>query len=192
MSASLEQSRVMLQFVREALGDREEEYRWLDSSQRLTVTHKASGARLRILLSSGKRAMGLAGFSTVYADEPGAWEERGGALMWDALRMSLGKLPDQRLILIGTRAPAADGSWWSMVLDTGDGPGTVVEVRSAPDDAPWDAWSTIREVNPMVMPNPSLRKTILREKDEARRNDALRPAFEASRWRVRRAGAIGK
>lgn len=181
VSASLEQSRVMLQFVREALGDREDEYRWLDSSQRLTVTHKASRARLRILSSSGKRAMGLAGFSTIYADEPGAWEERGGALMWDALRTSLGKLPDQRLILIGTRAPAADGSWWPTVLDTGDGPGTVVEVRSAPDDQPWDAWETIRAVNPMVLLNPSLRKTILRERDEARRNDALRPAFEAYR-----------
>ena len=44
VSASLEQSRVMLQFVREALADREGEYRWLDSSQRLTVTHKSSRA----------------------------------------------------------------------------------------------------------------------------------------------------
>ena len=171
----------MLQFVREAPADREDEYRWLDSSQRLTVTHKASRARLRILSSSGKRAMGLVGFSTIFADEPGAWEERGGALMRDALRTSLGKQPERRLIRIGTRTPAADGSWWPTVLDTGDGPGTVVEVRSAPDDAPWDAWGTIRAVNPMVMLNASLRKTILRERDEARQNDALRPTFEAYR-----------
>ena len=159
--ASLEQSCVMLQFVREAPADREDEYRWLDSSQRLTVTHKASRARLRILSSSGKRAMGLVGFSTIFADEPGAWEERGGALMRDALRTSLGKQPERRLIRIGTRTPAADGSWWPTVLDTGDGPGTVVEVRSAPDDAPWDAWGTIRAVNPMVMLNASLRTEIL-------------------------------
>ena len=56
VSASLEQSRVMLQFAREALADREDDYRWLDSGQRLAVTHKASKARLRILSSSGRSA----------------------------------------------------------------------------------------------------------------------------------------
>ena len=85
VSASLEQSRVMLQFAREALADREDDYRWLESGQRLAVTHRGSGTRLRILSSSGKRAMGLANFSTIYADEPAAWESRGGELMWDAL-----------------------------------------------------------------------------------------------------------
>ena len=181
VSASLEQSRVMLQFCREALASREGDYRWLDSGQRLAVTHKASGAKLRILSSSGKRAMGLANFGTIFADEPGSWEARGGALLWDALRTSLGKQGGQRLILIGTRAPAPADSWWPVLLETGSGPGTHIEVRTAPDDAPWDAWSTIRAVNPMVMLNASLRKTILRERDEARRNDALRPAFEAYR-----------
>ena len=91
VSASLEQSRIMLGFVREALGDREDDYRWLDSSQRLTVTHKETRTRLRILSSSGKRAMGLAQFSTIFADEPGSWETRGGRSMWDALRQSLGE-----------------------------------------------------------------------------------------------------
>ena len=181
VSASLEQSRVMLQFCREALADREGEYRWLDSGHRLAVTHKASGAKLRILSSSGKRAMGLANFSTIFADEPGSWEARGGQLLWDAIRTSLGKQDGQRLVLIGTRAPAPIDSWWPTLLDTGSGPGTYIEVRSAPEGAPWDAWETIRAVNPMVTLNPSLRKTILRERDEARRNDALRPAFEAYR-----------
>ena len=181
VSASLEQSRVMLQFCREALAGREGDYRWLESGQRLAVTHKASKARLRILSSSGKRAMGLANFSTIYADEPAAWESRAGALMYDALRTSLGKQSGQRLVLIGTRAPAAPDSWWPSLLETGSGPGTHIEVRTAPDGAPWDAWATIRAVNPMVALNSALRKTILRERNEARRNSALRPAFEAYR-----------
>ena len=181
VSASLEQSRVMLQFAREALADREDDYRWLESGQRLAVTHKASGTRLRILSSSGKRALGLANFSTIYADEPAAWESRGGELMWDALRTSLGKLAGQRLFLVGTRAPATPDSWWPALLDAGSGPGTHIEVRTAPDGAPWDAWSTIRAVNPMVMLNAALRRTILRERNDARRNETLRPAFEAYR-----------
>ena len=125
--------------------------------------------------------MGLANFSTIFADEPGAWEARGGALMWDALRTSLGKQDGQRLVLIGTRAPAEPDSWWPTLLDTGSGKGTHIEVQSAPDGEPWDAWNTVRRVNPLITLNASLRKTILRERAEARRNDALRPAYEAYR-----------
>ena len=57
VSASLEQSRILLGFVREALADVEGDYRWLDSGQRLQVTHKATMTKLRVLSSSGKRAM---------------------------------------------------------------------------------------------------------------------------------------
>lgn len=182
VSGSLEQSRTLLGFVKEALGeDLEEHYRVLDSGQRLAVTHKATSTRLRVLSSSGKRAMGLANFGTIYADEPGSWELRGGQLLHDALRQSLGKRPGQRLVLIGTRAPAPDGSWWPGLLDAGSGAGVHVTVRTAPRDEPWDAWPTIRKVNPLLMHNASLRATILRERDEARRNPTLRPAFEAYR-----------
>ena len=76
VSASLEQSRVFLSFVRDALADLEDDYWWRVTGQRLAVTHKATGTRLRILSSSGRRAMGLANFSTIYADEPGSWEVR--------------------------------------------------------------------------------------------------------------------
>ena len=181
VSASLEQSRIILGFIREALADVIDEYRWLDSSQRLTVTHKESRTRLRVLSSSAKRAMGLSQFSTIYGDEPGSWEARGGTLMYDALRQSLGKRQGQRLVLIGTRAPAEVGSWWPSLLDGGSGTGTNVVVMAAPDAAPWDDWNTIRKANPLVTHSPSLRKTILRERDDARRDPSQRPAFKAYR-----------
>ena len=101
--------------------------------------------------------------------------------MFDALRQSLGKLPGQRLVLIGTRAPAEIDGWWPSLLDGGSGPGTHITVMAAPDEAPWDAWATIRAANPLVMHNPSLRKTILRERDDARRDESQRPAFKAYR-----------
>ena len=107
--------------------------------------------------------MGLAQFLDHLADEPGSWETRGGALMWDALRQSLGKLPGQRLVLIGTRAPAEIGTWWPSLIDGGTGKGTHVTELSAPTDAPWGAWQTIRAVNPLVGVNRDLRRTILRE-----------------------------
>lgn len=181
VSGSLEQSRVLFNFVREALADVEGDYRWLDSGQRLACTHRATGTKLRILSSSGKRAMGLAQFSTIFADEPGSWEARGGALMWDALRQSLGKRDGQRLLLIGTRAPAEPGTWWPELLDGGSGPGEHIEVLAAPLAEPWDAWSTIRRTNPLLNVHATLRRTVLRERDAARRNPTRRASFEAYR-----------
>ena len=181
VSASFEQSRVMMGFLRDALDGNGELYRSLDSGQRLAMTHTRTNTKMRILSSSGKRAMGLSQFSTIFADEPGSWESRGGALMWDSLRTSLGKLSQQRLLLIGTRAPAEEGGWWPNLLDAESGNGTHVQVLTAPDDQAWDNWNTIRRCNPLIMANENLRKTILRERDDARRNPSMRPAFEAYR-----------
>ena len=93
----------------------------------------------------------------------------------------MGKLPGQRLVLIGTRAPAEIGTWWPSLIDGGTGKGTHVTELSAPTDAPWGAWQTIRAVNPLVGVNRDLRRTILRERDDARRDEMQRPAFRAYR-----------
>lgn len=181
VSASFEQSRVMMTFLRESLEGNGEMYRSLDSGQRLALTHTNTNTKMRVLSSSGKRAMGLSQFHTIMADEPGSWEARGGALMYDALRTSLGKLPEQRLLLIGTRAPAEQDGWWPNLLDAGSGNGTHVQVLTAPDDAPWDSMKTIKAVNPLLSANENLKKTILRERDDARRNPSMIPAFRAFR-----------
>ena len=167
--------------VKASMGEAEADYRWLDSGQRLACTHKATGTKLRVLSSSGKRAMGLSQFHTIFADEPASWEVRGGALMFDALRQSLGKRPGQRLFLIGTRAPALPHTWWPDLLDAGSGPGKHVQVLTAPAGEPWDTWDVIAKVNPVATVSESLRATILRERDEARRNPTMRRAFEAYR-----------
>ena len=181
VSASFEQSRILLAMVKASMGEAEADYRWLDSGQRLACTHKATGTKLRVLSSSGKRAMGLSQFSTILADEPASWEVKGGALMFDALRQSLGKRPGQRLFLIGTRAPALPHTWWPDLLDAGSGPGKHVQVLTAPAGEPWDTWDVIAKVNPVATVSESLRATILRERDEARRNPTMRRAFEAYR-----------
>ena len=180
VSASLEQSRVLVGFLRQVLGD-DPDFSFIDSSQRLQVKNKKNGTRFRVLSSSGKRAMGLANFTRIFGDEPGAWESRSGLLLWDALRTSLGKLENQSVLLAGTRSPSAAGSWWPELLDGGSSPGKYVQVLSAAPSSPWDQWETIEKANPMVLSNPNLKKTILRERDEARKKESLRPSFEAYR-----------
>ena len=181
VSGSLEQSRVMLGFLRDALAEDERAYRICDSSQRMWILHKATNTRIRVLSSSGKRAMGLAQFSLILCDEPGSWETRGGQLLWQALTGSLGKREGQRVLVIGTRSPAEPGSWWLSLLEHGSGPRSHVMVLAAEKDEPWDSWNTIKAVNPLALHNPSLRQTILNERDEARKDESLRPAFEAYR-----------
>ncbi len=183
VASSMEQVRTMFGFVQDELDDRGvlDDYRFVDSNQRLGVLHKPSGAKLRAISSDPKRAMGLSRFKTIIGDEPASWPDRAGTLMYHALRQSIGKRPGQRLLLVGTRSPAMPGSWWPALLDHGGGDGVVVTSIGAPQDAPWDAWSTIRKANPLFNYSPSLRAVLKAERDEARRNPALRPAFEAFR-----------
>ena len=183
VSGSREQSRILMNFLREGIeqfGDLRE-YQICDSSQRAWALHKPSGARVRVLSSSAKRAFGLVNFRLIIGDEPASWQSREGALMYDALKTSLGKKAGQRILLVGTKSPAEADSWWPKLLEDGSGPGTSITVLSADSDLPWDAMRTIASVNPMMKHNPDLRKTIIRERNQARKNSHLRPTFEAYR-----------
>ena len=139
-----------------------------------------------MLSSSGKRALGLSQFSMIIADEPASWEERGGRLLFDAVRQSLGKLPHQRVLLIGTRAPSPDDGWWPELLDAGSGDGLHVTDLHAGPELAWDSWGAICAANPLVHTVPTIRKKILRERAEARRTPTMRPSYES--YRLNRGG----
>ena len=162
---------------------REKEFRVNDSSQRLWIENRATGYRVRAISSSGKRAMGLAFFSLLIGDEPGAWEDREGRLMFDALRQSLGKRPNQKVLLIGTLAPSSPGSWWPELIKAGTNKKTGVFVTniSADVEEDWLDWKTVKKANPMMSLNKTLRKTIKQEWEEAKANLYLKPSFEAFR-----------
>lgn len=69
-AASLEQARLCFRFIREAL-EPTGEYRWLDSTTKVGIVHKATNTRLRVISSNGKTAMGIVNCPTLVADEPG-------------------------------------------------------------------------------------------------------------------------
>ena len=179
VAASIEQGRTLVEFAKDDLDLGE--YQVSDASNRLHIRHKATNTRLRVLSSDPRRAMGLSRFGLLIGDEPGAWQNRGGEMMFHSLRQALGKREDSKLLLIGTQAPAAASSWWPELLKNGSGPGLHVSLIAADEKEPWDAWQTIRKANPLVAVNPALRRTILRERDEARRNPSLQPSFLAYR-----------
>ena len=113
-AASLDQARMTYAFVRAAL-EPTGEYRFIDSTTRLGITHKASNTKLRAISSNAKSAFGLVNVPMAVIDEPRALEIVGGQMMADALFTAQGKVGSAlKLVLIGTLSSMATGPghWW--------------------------------------------------------------------------------
>ena len=175
LAASLEQARITYGFIRDEL-EATGEYRWLDSSTRVGITHKATNTRLRVLSSKAKSAFGIVGCPVLVGDEPGAWETLGGELMSDAIFTAQGKpFSNLRVIFIGTLSPATSG-WWHDLVGAGSNRTTYVQSLSG-DPEKWDKWSEIRRCNPLTAISSEFRAKLLDERDKARRDTRLKARF---------------
>ena len=174
-AASIEQARLVYRFIRAEL-EPKGGYSFIDSTTRISITHKASNTRLRVLSSNGKTAMGIVGCPLLVADEPGSWETNGGTLMYDAIITALGK-PNSpmRAVFIGTLAPAMSGWWHDLVAD---GTGGTTYVQSLQGNAEtWDTWAEIRRCNPLTAISGDFRKRLLVERDAASVDSRLKGRF---------------
>ena len=181
-AASIEQARLCFRFVRSAL-EPTGEYRFLDASTRLGITHTATNTRLRILSSNGKTAMGIVDCPLLVADEPGSWEVVGGELMNDAIQTAQGKPGSPlKVIYIGTLAPASSG-WWHDLIEGGSF-GTCYVQSLRGDREKWDSWPEIRRVNPLVAVSPAFRRKLLEERDAAQQDTRLKARFLSYRLNV--------
>ena len=174
LSGSFDQARYVFRFAKEFLG--EVGYSYLDSTNKLAIRHKATGTRLLVRSSRAKGAFGIVGARIALAEEPGAWDVLGGSMMNDALDTSIGK-PGTNLtvIYLGTLSPSTAGWWHQLVEDGSSGSTFVMKLQG--DLKRWDQWSEIRRVNPLVEVSPQFRKTLLEERDKARRDPRLRARF---------------
>ena len=181
-AASIEGARWVYRPVREELEPRGG-YRFIDSTTRIGVTHLETNTRLRVLSSTGKRAMGIVGCPVLVADEPGSWEVIGGQLMHDAIQTAQGKPGSpMKVIYIGTLAPASSG-WWHDMISDGTHGSTYVQALQG-DRETWDSWQTIRKANPLTAISPEFRKKLLEERDAARRDSRLKARFLSLRLNV--------
>ena len=174
-AASIEQARIVFRFTRADL-EPKGGYRFLDSYTRCGIVHVATNTRLRVIGSNGKTAMGLVGCPWAICDEPGAWETNGGQLLHDAIETAKGKPGSPlRALYIGTLAPAESG-WWHDLIDGGSYGGVYVQSLQG-DPEKWDKWPEIRRCNPLTAISPEFRKTLLAERDAARRDLRLKARF---------------
>ena len=126
--------------------------------------------------SNAKGAFGLVDCPWVVGDEPGAWEVRGGELLFDAIETAKGKPGSPlRSIYIGTLAPST-GGWWLNLIAAGSGGSTYVQALQG-DAAKWSLWSEIRRVNPLSNISADFRRKLLEERDAARSDSRLKGRF---------------
>ena len=181
-AGSIEQARLCYRPIRAAL-EPCGEYRFIDSTTRLGITHTPSNTKLRVISSNAKTAMGIVGVPFMVCDEPGSWETVGGELMFDAISTAMGK-PDSRLraCFIGTLAPAK-GGWWHDLISDGSRASTYVQSLQG-DKETWDSWPTIRRANPLTAISADFRRKLLEERDAARADTRLKARFLSFRLNV--------
>ena len=174
LSGSFDQARYVYRFAKGLLG--EAGYTFADNKQRMEIRHKASGTRLTVKSSRARGAFGIVGARIAIADEPGAWDTIGGELMADALDTALGKPgSDLTVVYIGTLAPAMSG-WWRDLIAAGTEGSTYVQALTG-DAEKWDRWPEIRRCNPLMAAFAESRKTLLEERDKARKDTRLKARF---------------
>ena len=177
IAGSLEQARTVYRFVVEGLGNDNPDYRYLDSTTSIGITHKASKTRLRVRSSNARTAMGLAGVSLVVADEPGAWAVNEGSLMHTALTGAQGK-PESllKLVYIGTVSPAGAGGWWPAMIEAGSHGSTYCQ--SVQGDAnKWDDLREVRRCNPLIRHYPESMAKLKEELKDAYADTSLKADF---------------
>ena len=185
-SASLEMGRLTYGFIRDALDDGSNRYRFLDSATRLGITHVPTHTKLRAISSNAKTSFGLVNVPLVVIDEPGALDLLNGRMLSDSLFTAQGKVGSRlKLVLIGTLAPLATnaGHWWFDLVADGT-KGRVHVQHFAGTSETWDKWPTIRKANPLIDLDPHTRKVILEERDAARSDPRLKARFLSYRLNI--------
>ena len=176
IAGSIKQSRPGFRLARAELG--EDGYRYEDSNQVVKILHPESQTRLDINAANAKTAYGWLNARLILVDE-GAAVPPG---LWDAIATTTGKSLTT-IVVCGTLAPSGRDDWWPKLVKRGSGPGVHVMVLAGDPDA-WDKWQTIKLCNPLTAVNPQLRRTLLRERNEARHDDRLRARFLSLRLNV--------
>ncbi len=154
-------------------------WRSQDTVNTAMLEDRKTGARVRVIGSDPKRAHGLAPVM-VLADEPSQWPRSTADAMLAALRTSLGKIPDSRLFVLGTR-PASEDHFFSAMLDGGAAYSQSHHVASDLPDSKLFTKKVWRRANPSLDAMPHLESAIRTEAKQARKDPAMLQSFKSLR-----------
>ena len=178
VAASFEQARIafdhIVAFLAGKLRDKPTWRVW-DSPQQARIENRATGAKVRCIGSDPRRAHGLAPV-LVLADEPAQWGPSGDRMI-AAMTTALGKIPNSRLVALGTR-PASSEHWFAKLLAGG---ADFAQSHAALLDDPPFRRRTWAKANPSMAHMPDLAGAIEREAKAASRDDSMLAGFRALR-----------
>ena len=179
VASSFSQGKISFDHCRAFLGvklDDRRVWRVADSDQSAVIEHRPTGAKLRTLGCDPRRAHGTAA-NLILCDEGAQWEPSKSERMLAALRTGLGKIPNSRLIALGTR-PESSSHWFSQML--AGGAAYSQSHHADPDDDPFKR-RTWHKANPSLRYMPSLMARIEKEAQEAKADPSKLASFRALR-----------
>ena len=147
-----------------------------NSVNKAAITNLENKATVKCIGSDPKRAHGLAP-KLIIADEPAQWPGTTTDQMHAALKTSLGKIPNSRMIALGTR-PALAEHWFQKMLDGG---AAYAQSHAARLNDPPFQLSTWKRANPSLSHMPHLLARIRLEAADAKKDPELLPQFKALR-----------
>ena len=150
-------------------------WRVQDSQNVATLEYRPTGARVRCIGSDPKRAHGLRPY-LVLVDEPAQHESGTRDAMIAALRTGLGKVPNSRLIALGT-LPADSLHWFSEMLRAAP----YAQLHAAPKDAPVYKMKTWAMANPSLKYLPSLKAQLREDAAAAKQDGVILQSFKSLR-----------
>ena len=152
-------------------------YRVQDSANRASITDTKTGAMLRCIGSDPARAHGLAP-KLIVLDESAQFPANQVDRMIAALETSRGKIPDSRMLWLGTRAASGAHPFEKMLLPGG---ADYRQVHSADlSDNPFSIRSW-RKANPGLDHLPDLLAAIRKEAGRAKKDAERMASFRALR-----------
>ena len=153
------------------------EFRCKDSQNIFEIISNKSRARFRVYGSDSKRAHGIRP-NLLLLDEPAQWET-GGERLAAALRTSLGKRKDARMLAFGTR-PDSEVHWFERQLVEKD-PSVFSMIYQTPRDVDPFAEASWRKANPALDDGFPDIEVLRAEARIARRDPQELAAFRALR-----------
>ena len=160
-------------FLRPMIERQPDRWRVLDSEHSAGIEDRENGASLRCREASARTLQGSAA-ALIVADEPAAWQRTQAEAIYSALRSRLGKIPDGRLIAIGTR-PEDPEHWFTALCERS---GIVYAAAQGADPFLPETWAA---ANPSLPHLPALRRVYEREAEESRHDPALLRMFRGFR-----------
>ena len=180
VASSFQQAKIGFEYVRAfltpAINANPRDWSVSDSANHARIVHKPTGSSVRAIASDAKRAHGRAPV-LVLADEPSQWPDSTSNKMLAALETSLGKIPNSKMVALGTR-PAADSHWFEKWLSRA---ADYAQVHAATESDKPHLKRTWVKANPSLSHMPHLEAAIHADSKRAKIDDSAMQSFRALR-----------